>query len=240
MSDPRRVESIIGIVRTAAPFTSDSTITKLNTYLPAFEKMSTLLGMYAFLNRAQNYAPIRSLGGKTTTEKVSALISNGNIPIGKLLAQPLITNNMDKIISGLAKNAIGNGNINDLISSMANQLKNNPSHNSGESGGSPDLSSLMETFMPLINNILSEKSSPDSDSPVTDTQDLNISSDISHGQNTFEPADNDHIQNTDTLQPEITEHVPIQDHEQEIKAVKKNTPVKIRQRKRRTLHNTGS
>lgn len=182
--------------------------------------------MYTFLNRAQNYAPIRSLGGKTTTEKVSALISNGNIPVGKLLAQPLIANNMDKIISSVAKNAIGNGNINDLISSMASQLKSSPSQNSGESGGSPDLSSLMETFMPIINSILSEK--PSSDSPVPSSEDIDIASDSA--------AENDYVQNYDAEQPEITESVPIQEpkHEQSDNAVRKSTPVKIRQRKRRT------
>jgi len=42
------MENIIGLVRTAAPLTSTQTVSKVNTYLPIFEKVSTLLGMYTF------------------------------------------------------------------------------------------------------------------------------------------------------------------------------------------------
>jgi len=166
-SDPNKMENIIGLVRTAAPLTSAQTVSKVNTYLPIFEKVSTLLGMYTFLNRAQNYAPIQPLSAKTPMEKVTALISNGNLPIGKMLAQPLIANNMDKIISSVAKEVVGpmikNGNLNDIISAMSKQFgnENAPKGNNGsESDNSNiDIGSLLEVFMPLMNNFMSDNSS---------------------------------------------------------------------------------
>ncbi|MBP1926088.1 hypothetical protein J2Z76_001952 [Sedimentibacter acidaminivorans] len=129
--------------------------------------------MYAFLNRAQNYSPIQSLSAKTPMEKVTALVSSGNLPIGKMITQPLIANNMDKIISAVSKDLIApmirngnlNLNLNDMISAMSNQLQNN---NDNKSPGSEDdkgensdmdIGSLFETFMPLMNNIMSNSSS---------------------------------------------------------------------------------
>jgi len=167
LSDPNKMENIIGLVRTAAPLTSAQTVLKVNTYLPIFEKVSTLLGMYTFLNRAQNYAPIQPLSAKTPMEKVTALISNGNLPIGKMLAQPLIANNMDKIISSVAKEVVGpmikNGNLNDIISTMSKQFGNGnapQSNNDCDSNNSNiDISSLLDAFMPLMNNFMSDNSS---------------------------------------------------------------------------------
>lgn len=164
------MENIIGLVRTAVPLTSAQTVSKFNTYLPIIEKASTLLGMYTFLNRAQNYTPIQPLSAKTPMEKVTALISNGNLPIGKMLAQPLIANNMDKIISSVAKEVVGpmirNGNLNDLISTMSKQFGNESSpqgNNGGDSNnGNIDIGSLLETFMPLMNNFMSDNSSDSS------------------------------------------------------------------------------
>jgi len=119
------------------------------------------------LNRAQNYAPIQPLSAKTPMEKVTALISNGNLPIGKMLAKPLIANNMDKIISSVAKEVVGpmikNGNLNDIISAMSKQFgnENAPKDNTGsESDNSNmDIGSLLEVFMPLMNNFMSNNSS---------------------------------------------------------------------------------
>lgn len=184
LTDPSKMETIIGLVRTAVPLTSVQTVSKVNTYLPIFEKVSTLLGMYAFLSRAQNYTPIQSLNAKTPMEKVTALISNGNLPVGKMLAQPLIANNMDKIISAVSKDLIApmirngnlNLNLNDIISSMSKQFSNDNSGDSQENGESNgennnmDLSSLMETFMPIMNNIMSGNSSS-SDNITNDEKD---------------------------------------------------------------------
>jgi hypothetical protein len=46
--------------------------------------------MYSFINRAQNYAPITALDAKTPVDKITALLKNGNIPIAKLMAKPLL------------------------------------------------------------------------------------------------------------------------------------------------------
>jgi len=46
MSDPQKIENIISMVRTVAPLTTPQTVSKVNTYLPLFEQVSTLLGMY--------------------------------------------------------------------------------------------------------------------------------------------------------------------------------------------------
>jgi len=170
LSDPNKIENIIGLVRTAAPLTSAQTVLKVNTYLPIFEKASTLLGMYTFLNRAQNYAPIQPLSAKTPMEKVTALISNGNLPIGKMLAQPLIANNMDKIISSVAKEVVGpmikNGNLYDIISTMSKQFSSENAvkgNNGNDSDNSNiDIGSLLEVFMPLMNNFMSDNSSDNS------------------------------------------------------------------------------
>ncbi len=170
LTDPNRMETIIGLVRTAAPLTSVQTVSKVNTYLPIFEKASTLLGMYAFLNRAQNYTPIQSMSAKTPMEKVTALVSSGNLPIGKMIAQPLIANNMDKIISAVSKDLIApmirngnlNFNLNDMISAMSSQLQNNNDNKSPDNEGensNMDIGSLFDTFMPLMNNIMSNNSS---------------------------------------------------------------------------------
>ncbi len=182
------------MVRTAAPLTSVQTVSKVNTYLPIFEKASTLLGMYAFLSRAQNYTPIQSLNAKTPMEKVTALVSNGNLPIGKMIAQPLIANNMDKIISAVSKDLIApmirngnlNINLNDMISAMSNQFQNSnddkpsTSENGNEENGNMDLGNLFETFMPLMNNIMSNSSSnsdniyPDENNSVHNSDTTNI------------------------------------------------------------------
>lgn len=130
------------------------------------------------MNRAQNYTPIQAINAKTPMEKVSALMSNGNIPIGKMLARPIIANNMDKIISAVAKDLIvpliSNGTLNDMISSMSKQFSNSKDTDSSNSNDNMDISSLMETFMPLISNIMSDSSSnTESD---TKKEEINLSS----------------------------------------------------------------
>lgn len=184
-ANPNRMENIIGLVRTAAPLTSSQTVSKFNTYLPIVEKISTLLGMYTFLNRAQNYAPIQSMNAKTPMEKVTALISSGNIPIGKMLAQPIIANNMDKIISSVAKDIIGpmisSGNLNGILSSVSKQFLNGNDPDSQDTTGNMDLSSLIDTFMPLMNNMMSDNSSnsdtaiqkEENSLPINETTDSN-------------------------------------------------------------------
>lgn len=90
------MENLIGMIRTFAPLTSPQTVSKVNTYLPAVEKASTLLGMYSFISKAQNFRPIQAIDAKTPADKVTALLKNGNIPVTKLMAQPLIAENMQK------------------------------------------------------------------------------------------------------------------------------------------------
>lgn len=174
MQDPQKMESLISMVRTVAPLTSPHTVSKVNTYLPLFEKASTLLGMYSFLNRAQTFRPIEHLNTKSPTDMMTALMKNGNMPIGKMLAQPLIANNMEKMMGTMAMNMMKNGGLNDLMKNGSlNDLMKNANvsdllssftQNSGsesQNNGNIDLSSLMETFMPIINNMNSDNSSND-------------------------------------------------------------------------------
>ncbi|NYB76143.1 hypothetical protein HZF24_18510 [Sedimentibacter hydroxybenzoicus DSM 7310] len=152
-TDPQKIENIIGMVRTVAPLTSTQTVTKINTYLPMFEKTSTLLGMYSFLNRAQTFRPIQPLNANSPVEAVTALMKNGNV--SKMLAQPLLANNMDKIVGSMAMNMLKNGNFNDILSSVSNSAGNS------ENGSSLDINSLMETFMPLLSSMSSNSSNDD-------------------------------------------------------------------------------
>jgi len=223
------MESIIGLVRTAAPLTSDNTVSKINTYLPAIEMVSTLLGMYSFLNRAQNYAPIQSLNAKTPMEKVSALIANGNIPIGKMLAHPIIANNMDKIMSSVAKGFINNGNLSDMLSSMTKQFSNNQQtdNNKSNNTNNVDFSSLLEAFMPLMNNIMSDNSS--TSSAQNDKNRENEENKESNQQTEYGNDANYHGE------PNIKNETVAQD-EQSKNNVRKNTPINIRQRRRTTTY----
>lgn len=231
MADPNRMENIIGLVRTAAPFTSNKTLNKINTYLPAFEKISTLIGMYSFLNRAQNYAPIQSLNAKTQTEKISALISNGNIPIAKILAQPIIANNMDKIMSSVAKNIINSGNINDMMSMFTQNIKSNQqTSNSSDNKNSMDLSSLMESFMPLMSSIMSEKSSSEhpENPEVSETQskDLNVCDE--------NKSEEKNVSNSHKIDEKLSSNVTAHEETHQ-NTNQNNTPVHIRQRKRKKI-----
>lgn len=162
MSDPQKMENIISMVRTVAPLTAPQTVLKVNTYLPFFEKISTLLGMYSFLNRAQTFRPIESLNVKSPADMMTALMKNGNIPVGKMLAQPLIANNMEKMMGAAAMNMLKNGGLNDMlkngnINDMLSSFAKNSGTDSSDSGNI-DLNSLMETFMPIINGMNSNAS----------------------------------------------------------------------------------
>lgn len=157
ISDPHKIENVIGMVRTFAPLASPQTVSKVNTYLPFAEKTSTLLGMYSFLNRAQTFRPLEPLNANTPAEKLSALMKSGNIPVAKL-AQPLIANNMDKIMGGMAKNMLKNGNLGDILSAFASQQTGSKSEgNGGFDLNNLDLNSLMETFMPIINSMSNQE-----------------------------------------------------------------------------------
>lgn len=234
LSDPNKMENIIGLVRTAAPLTSAQTVSKVNTYLPIFEKVSTLLGMYTFLNRAQNYAPIQPLSAKTPMEKVTALISNGNLPIGKMLAQPLIANNMDKIISSVAKEVVGpmikSGNLNDIISTMSKQFSNEnaPKGNNGSDSDNSnlDIGSLLEVFMPLMNNFMSDNSSVSDSSTFTNATTQSNEEPKATINNTL--IHNDHI-------PDLSNNAnePINKMDQPAHEESNNTPLEIKPRNRK-------
>lgn len=157
VQNPYKMEGILGAVRTVAPLTSVSTCNTINGILPFVERISSVVGMYSFLNKAQNYQPIQSLSDKPTMEKITSLISNGNIPITSILAMPLVKNNMDKLIGALAKNVVNNsmknGNMNDLFSSFANQMGNGNSN-----GNNIDMSKLMEMAGPILSMMNSSQS----------------------------------------------------------------------------------
>lgn len=191
LHDPQKVENIIGMVRTVAPLTSPQTVSKVNTYLPLFEKISTFLGMYSFLSKAQTFRPIESVNIKNPTDMMTALMKNKNSPIGKMIAQPLIQNNMEKMMGTMAMNMIKNGGLNDILKNgglndmlksggLNDMLKNGNlsdmlsslQTSKGSAGNNNlDLNSLMETFMPLLNS-MSQKG--------TDTSDDSYDSDESH------------------------------------------------------------
>ena len=188
MSDPQKVEGIISMVRTVAPLTSPHTVLMVNTYLPFFEKVSTLLGMYSFLNRAQTFRPIESLNTKNPADMMSAFMKNGNIPVGKLLAQPLIAGNMDKIIGAVASNMLKNGNINDImknvnINDLLASVSNNSGTNPSEGISNADLSSLMETFMPLLSS-MSTNESKNEDGKKSDFKNESAMNDEEHEDST--------------------------------------------------------
>jgi len=208
MTDPHKVENVISMVRTFAPLTSAQTVTKVNTYLPSMEKVSTLLGMYSFLNRAQTFRPIETLDAKSPVEKVSALIKNGNLPVGKMLAQPLLSNNMDKIMGTMAMNMFKNGNFNDILSSMANQSSSSGGKQA-EGNGNIDLNSLMETFMPLLNNLASNSTeqSKDEESHLLNTElknEINLPEDTEDQNNQKLSAKENH-----TISNTVDNHKPI-------------------------------
>ncbi|HHY99704.1 MAG TPA: hypothetical protein GYA03_01265 [Tissierellia bacterium] len=182
IKNPEKMESLIGMVRNLAPLTSPQTVAKVNTYLPAVEKASTLLSMYSFLNRAQNYRPITALDAKTPLDKVTALLKNGNIPVAKLLAKPLITGNMEKIMSALAMNLAKSGGLNEMLSSL-NKGDNNKigemlSSLSGNKDNT-DLNALLDTFMPIINNVMSSSNKPEEEKEPS-VQEIFKSADFDH------------------------------------------------------------
>jgi len=221
IKDPARMENIIGMVRTFAPLTSTQTVTKLNTYLPAVEKASTLLGMYSFISRAQNFSPIHTVDAKTPADKVAALLKNGNIPVAKLLAKPLISGNMDKIIGAMAMNMAKNGGLNEMLSTLKSGNNNNLnemlSSLTGGNKDNTDLSSLIETFMPMINNVMS--SANKSEESFESSED-----------DVFKSAQFEHT--TTPLSPEKTPRKDIKETK-EIKEPYVQKPIRIRQRRRK-------
>lgn len=209
MSDPQKIENMISMVRTVAPLTSENTVTTVNTYLPLFEKVSTLLGMYSFLNRAQTFRPIQHLNAKSPVDIVTSLMKNGNLPVGKMLAQPLIANNMEKMMGTMAMNMfkngsmdeilknvnindiMKNGNIGDILSSF-NKNSGSSQDNNGNNGNI-DLNSLMETFMPIINSMSASNSNNDNnyETPQKNTEFKNehyLSNEESESQNTYDDS----------------------------------------------------
>ena len=240
------MENIIGMVRTFAPLTSAPTITKVNTYLPAVEKVSTLLGMYSFLNRAQNFRPIQTLDAKTPVDKITALLKNGNIPVTKLMAQPFLANNMDKIVGALAMNMAKNGGLNDILSSLTNGNNgglndilssltsgnksglndmlssltngNTKGLNDGNKDGNTDIGSLMETFMPMLNSIMSTSEESKDTNEYNEFNESNEFSDLS--DETFKSADFDHNNTPPSTEKNIK-------HEKHVQR-----PIRIRQRRR--------
>ena len=161
VSNPYQLENILGMIRTFAPLTSVQTVGKINTFLPLVEKLSSILGMYSFISKAQNYAPIQSLGNKPPMEKVTALISNGNIPITKILAQPIISKNIEKIVGSVASsfisNSLNSGNLDQVLSGLMGQMSNNTNVNTTEktensTNNSFDINSILEALGPILNN----------------------------------------------------------------------------------------
>lgn len=182
IKNPEKMESLIGMVRNLAPLTSPQTVAKVNTYLPAVEKASTLLSMYSFLNRAQNYRPITALDAKTPLDKVTALLKNGNIPVAKLLAKPLITGNMEKIMSALAMNLAKSGGLNEMLSSLNKGDNNKISEMLSSLSGNKDntdLNALLDTFMPIINNVMSSSNKPEEEKEPS-VQEIFKSADFDH------------------------------------------------------------
>ena len=166
IANPYQLENILGMVRTFAPLTSVQTVGKINTFLPLIEKFSSILGMYSFISKAQNYAPIQSLCDRPLMEKVTTLVSNGSIPISKILAQPIISQSIGKIIASVAgsfiSNSLKNGSLDQILSGLMGNMSNNNSTNTGNSSqnnssqnnpnSNIDIGSIIETIGSLFNN----------------------------------------------------------------------------------------
>lgn len=252
IQDPQKLENAISMVRVVAPLTSAQTVTKVNTYLPLLEKLSTFIGMYGFLSRAQNFRPIEALSGKNTVEKMTQMMKTGNVPVSKLIAQPLLNNNMEKIMGTMAMNMMKNGNFNDILSSMLNQ--NAPNNSSGDNKNI-DINSLIETFMPLINSMNSNSSANnDTDNNYYDKYDeveYNYSDDNStqddnnelHKSNNKE-NNNSHINSVDNNEPNSSSNstIPNKNNNEASKInqnkkasheIINNQPIRIRQRRKK-------
>lgn len=220
--EPAKMENMLNMVRTFAPLTSAQTVSKVNTYLPAAEKVSTLLGMYSFINRAQNYRPIQALDAKTPVDKITALLKNGNIPVGKLMAQPILANNMDKILGTMAMNMVKNGDISEMLSSLTN---GNQDNSEGNKNTSTDLNSLMETFMPMINNIMS--SNEKHIEPETNRNEV-----FKNAQFDYTPIETNENKTVEIPQVEIPKVEMPPSKEKNIKHEQVQKPIRIRQRRR--------
>lgn len=154
------MESILGLVRGFAPLASAQTVVKVNSYLPIVEKISSIVGMYSFLSKTQNYAPIQSLGDKPLMEKVTTLVSNGSIPISKILSQPIISQTIGKIIASVAgsfiSNSFKNGSLEQILSGLMGNISNSNSANNNSSNDNTnsnlDIGSIIETIGNLFNN----------------------------------------------------------------------------------------
>ncbi len=126
------------------------------------EKISCIVGIYNFLNKAQNFSPIQSLGDKPLVDKVSALVSNGNIPISKIISQPIISQAISKIIASLAgsflNNSVKNGNFDQILSGLMKNLNNNNGNSTNSSSSQNnensniDIGSIIETIGSIFNN----------------------------------------------------------------------------------------
>ncbi len=221
--DPGSMENLIGMVRTFAPLTSPQTVSKVNTYLPIAEKASTLLGMYSFINRAQNFRPIQAVEAKTPMDKVTALLKTGNIPVAKLMAQPLLAGNMDKIMGALATNMVKNGGLNEMLSSLTGGNNNNLNEilstltDGNGNKNNTDLSSLVEAFMPMINSVMSSSNKSEESNEHSENDVFKSAQ--------FDYTKNDGIDNKLVNKPPSTEKT--------IKNEKYNQkPIRIRQRRK--------
>lgn len=159
LSDPEKMESIINIVRTAAPLTSAQTVDKINTYLPTLEKISTLLSMHSFLTKAQNFKPIEPASGNNAMEKIMSMTFNGDLPIGKIITEPLLKNNMEKVMGNFTSQISKNINLDDILSLLGNMTTKNSSENQHTQNNGMDFENLLNTFMPLLSNMSSKDSS---------------------------------------------------------------------------------
>lgn len=126
ITNPYKLETTLGVVRSLAPLTSPQAVSKFNIFLPMIEKFSSIIGMYSFINKAQNYAPIQSLQNKPPMEKVAALFMNNNNTLGKTIASPIISSGIEKVIGQAVQtavtNSIKNGSFEKMVASMMSNM----------------------------------------------------------------------------------------------------------------------
>ena len=234
LQDPKKMENAISMVRTIAPLTTPQTVAKVNTYLPAIEKISTLLSMYSFISRAQNFRPIQTLDAKTPMDKITALMRTSNIPMGKLMAQPLLANNMDKIIGSLAMNMAKSGGFDEILSSFS---KNNNDLNQmlslfqeNEDGG--DIGNLLAALTPMLDSVSSENVEDHESEELQDSKDSYENPTYENTGQVFKTAEFNY-DSDEVIEPEDK----IQSHEKTKSEKKKERtypqrPIRIRQRPR--------
>ena len=104
-SNPGTIENMVSVIRSAAPYTSKQMVNQVNVFLPILEQISSFLGLYSFIGKAQNYTPVNYSNIDSPVERLSKIMTNNSGDLIKLIS-PLLGGNLNNIIENLAQNAL--------------------------------------------------------------------------------------------------------------------------------------